>query len=97
MSRPTSRASAQALDKLHRLTANELSRQLQAAAKEGAPASAALLTAAISFLKAADVTAPAPPRRRPDRLRGVLPDLGQIEQPDHGADFEPRTSSPPPP
>lgn len=77
MSRSTTRASQAAVDTLHRLTAQELSRQLKAARKAKEPVSAALLTSSIAFLKLTGTHDPAPPKRQ-DRLKGVLPPEDQL-------------------
>jgi hypothetical protein len=80
------RATQSAVDTLHRLTAQELSRQLREARKAKQPVSAALLSSAISFLKLTETTNPAPPSKRPDRLRGLLPTPEELDAGMHPAE-----------
>lgn len=67
------------MDKLHRLTAMELSRQLEAARKDGLPVSAALLSSAIAYLKLTDTRDPAQPTRKHDRLARLMPSADELD------------------
>jgi hypothetical protein len=80
MTRPARRASEATLNTVHRLVGRELARQLRKAARGKESASAALLTAAISYLKLTDTREPAPPSRKPDRLAALLPSDDELDE-----------------
>lgn len=78
MPRSNRRATAATVDSVHRLVGKELGRQLKLAGRAKEPASAALLSAAIAYLKLTGTTDPA--RLTPaDRLKAALPTLDELD------------------
>lgn len=79
MTRRVQRASQATVDAVHNLVGRELARQLKESRKEGKPVSAALLTAALGYLKLTDTRDPAQPKHKKDTLAAVMPDFDALE------------------
>lgn len=81
MPRAKGRASTAALDKLHRLTAKALTRELERALTKDEGIPAALLAQAIKFQQVNGVDTPSPCKSRVDKLADELPDFGSFGPP----------------
>lgn len=79
MPRKSTRASESTVNAVHRLVGKTLAAQLKKAQGSADGVSAALLNAAIAYLKLTETTNPEQPRKRTDALAGVMPDFDRLE------------------